>query len=113
MKEDLQILSKYESWFHSALYCDYIRALWDSDMAILITIYEKWTGQKANMNNACAKCKLEFMKKFGKLYYKNKEENMEIENGKNIEQGSKGKGEVRSRTDSKRKQQKNSGRKVS
>lgn len=46
MKEDLQILSKYESWFHSAVYCDYIRALWDSDMAILVPIFEKWTDRK-------------------------------------------------------------------
>lgn len=111
MKNDLQILSKYENWFYSAVYCDYIRALWDSDMAILVPIYEKWTGQKTNMNNACAKCKLDFMKRFGKLYYKNKEL-IENEDGKNTEQGSKGKGKVCSRTDSKRKQQKNSTGKI-
>lgn len=111
MKNDLQILSKYENWFYSAVYCDYIRALWDSDMTILVPIYEKWTGQKTNMNNACAKCKLDFMKRFGKLYYKNKEENITIEDGKNTEQRSEGKGEVCSRTDSKRKQSKSGVRK--
>jgi hypothetical protein len=110
MKNDLEILAKYESWFYSAVHCDYIRALWDSDMKVLVPIYEKWTGQKANMNGACSKCKLTFMKKFGVLYFKNKEK-MEIENGKNTEQRSEGQSEVCSSTNSKRKQSKSGIRK--
>lgn len=111
MKNDLEILSKYESWFYSAVYSDYIRALWDSDFKILLPIYEKWTGKKSNVNKQCGKCKLTFMKEFGELYFKNKEK-MELEDGKNTEQGSEGKGEVCSRTTSKRKQQKNSNRRT-
>lgn len=74
MKTDLEQLKKYESWFSSALYYDYIRALWKADMDVLIPIYERWTGKKSNINGSCGRCKLEFMKKFGKLYFKNKEE---------------------------------------
>lgn len=74
MKKDLEILAKYENWFYTATKCDYIRALWESDFNILVPIYEKWTGSKANINNGCSKCKLDFIKKLGKLYYKNKEE---------------------------------------
>lgn len=110
MKNDLQILSKYESWFYSAVHCDYIRALWDNDMKVLIQIYEKWTGKKSNVNKSCGKCKLNFMKEFGKLYFKNKEL-IENEDGKNTEQRSEGQSEVCSRTNSKRKQPKSGIRK--
>ena len=110
MKNDIEILSKYESWFYSAVHCDYIRALWDNDMKILIPIYEKWTGKKNNVNKSCGKCKLNFMKEFGKLYFKNKEL-IENEDGKNIEQRSEGQSEVCSRTNSKRKQSKSGIRK--
>lgn len=99
MKEDLEILSKYENWFYTAINLDYIRALWDNDMNLLIPIYERLTGVKANVNS-CGKCKLNFMKKLGKLYYKI------IENGENIEQRSEGQSKVCSRTNSKRKQSK-------
>lgn len=74
MEKDLQILQKYESWFHSAIYSDYIRALWKSDFDVLIPIYEKWTNIKVDTNFSCGKCKLNLIKKLGKLYYKNKEE---------------------------------------
>lgn len=110
MKNDIQVLSKYESWFTSAVYHDYMRAIWESDIKILLPIYEKWTGNKINLSSACGKCKLEFMKKLGKLYFNNKEK-IELEDGKNTEQRSEGKGEVCSRTNSKRKQPKNSVRK--
>ena len=107
MRNDIELLKKYESWFHSAIECDYIRALWDSDMKILVPIYEKWTNSKFDGNSKCPKCKLDFMKKLGQLYFNNKEK-MELEDGKNIEQGSKGKGEICSRVNSKRKQSKGS-----
>ncbi len=74
MEQDINILSKYESWFHSAIYSDYIRALWQRDFDVMIPIYEKWTNKKADTNFNCSKCKLNFIKKLGKLYYKNKEE---------------------------------------
>lgn len=74
MKTDLETLSKYESWFYSALNCDYIRALWKNDFEILVPIYEKWTGTKVTTNLSCGKCRLAFIQKLGKLYYKNKEE---------------------------------------
>lgn len=94
MKNDIEQLKKYEPYFHSAINCDYIRALWDSDMKILISIYEKWTGTKYTGCMTCAKAKLTFMKKLGGLYYKNKELLMEQENGKDIERGPKEEGEV-------------------
>lgn len=74
MQKEIEILAKYEPWFHSAVYADYMRALWQSDFDILIPIYEKWTGVKADGNMTCSKCKLNFIRKLGKLYYKNKEE---------------------------------------
>lgn len=74
MKKDLEILEKYEPWFHSAVYADYMRALWKSDFDVLVPIYEKWTGRKITNNFTCSKCKLNFIREFGKLYYKNKEE---------------------------------------
>ena len=107
MEKDLEILEKYESWFRTAIKADYIRALWDSDIKILIPIYEKWTGKKISVNS-CGKCKLDFMKKLGKLYFENKQKLEEDikNNGKNIEQRSEGQSKVCSRTNSKRKQSK-------
>lgn len=74
MKNDLEILSKYESWFYTAVNSDYIRALWKDDFDVLVPIYEKWTNTKSDVTMNCSKCKLSFIKKLGKLYYKNKEE---------------------------------------
>lgn len=74
MEKDLEILSKYENWFYTAVKSDYIRALWKTDFDVLIPIYEKWTGLKSNINTTCGRCKLTFMKRFGELYFKNKEE---------------------------------------
>lgn len=108
MEKDLEQLSKYENWFYTSIRCDYIRALWKSDFDILIPIYEKWTNTKPRINTSCGKCVLDFIKRLGKLYYKNKEEYMKIEDGKNTEQRSKGQSEVCSRINSKRKQSKNS-----
>ena len=85
MKNDLLILKKYESWFHSAIYANYTRALWQSDYNVLVPIYEKWTGTSAKINMSCSKCKLDFVKRLGKLYYKNKEE---IENKEKYEKQS-------------------------
>ena len=108
MIKDIEALAKYESYFYSATKADYIRALWDSDFAILIPIYEKWTGQKSNVNKQCGKCKLEFMKKFGKLYFKNKEELKLKEDAKVNKQGNQGKDKVCSGQNSKRSKQKKS-----
>lgn len=83
MENDIELLKKYESWFNSAVYYDYIRAIWKSDLEVLIPIYEKWTGKKITVGD-CSKCKLDFMKKLGQLYFNNKEK-MELEDGKNIE----------------------------
>lgn len=74
MEKDLEILKKYENWFYTAVYADYIRALWKDDFEVLIPIYEKWSGRKTNINTSCGKCKLIFLKKLGELYFKNKEE---------------------------------------
>lgn len=109
MKNDLEVLAKYESWFKSALYCDYIRALWERDFAVLIPIYEKWTGKKSNVNKQCGKCKLEFMKKFGKLYFNNKEK-MELEDGKNTERRIEDESKICSEINSRGKQPKSGNR---
>lgn len=109
MKNDLEILSKYESWFRTAVNCDYIRALWESDFKILVPIYEKWTGRNPKLNNTCGKCKLNFMKEFGKLYFKNKEL-IEQEDGKNIERGIEEKGKVCKQVNSGGKQPKSGNR---
>lgn len=74
MKTDLEILDHYESWFHSAIYSDYTRALWKSDFDVMLPIYVKWTGTTPNINYNCSKCKLNFVKRLGKLYYKYKED---------------------------------------
>ena len=86
MLSDLEILSKYESWFYTAVNSDYIRALWKNDFEILVPIYEKWTNTKLNLNMSCGKCRLAFIQKLGKLYYKNKEE---YESKSNSESGEK------------------------
>lgn len=109
MEKDLEQLKKYESWLHSALYGDYIRALWKSDMEILVPIYEKWTGKKINMNSACGKCKLDFMKKLGKLYFNNKEK-MELEDGKNTERRIEDESKICSKINSRGKQPKSGNR---
>lgn len=74
MEKDLEQLSRYENWFYTSIKCDYIRALWKSDFDILIPIYEKWTNTKPRINTSCGKCVLDFIKRLGKLYYKNKED---------------------------------------
>ena len=116
MEQDINLLSKYESWFHSAIYSDYIRALWKADLDVMIPIYEKWTNKKVDTNFNCAKCKLNFIKKLGKLYYKNKEEIKNKEYEKQPEQKSRQPKEVQcnaSRTSNSERQSKRSGRAIS
>lgn len=74
MKEELDKLEKYESFFRTAISSDYCRALWKDDFDVLIPIYKKWTGEEMVSNMNCGACKLKFMKKLGKLYFKYKEE---------------------------------------
>lgn len=75
MENDLKKLEKYESWFLCAIKSDYTKALWKSDFDILIPIYKKWTNEStANINFGCSTCKLNFIKKLGKIYFKKKEE---------------------------------------
>ena len=86
MKEDLNKLNKYESYFKTAINSDYCRALWKDDFDILTTIYKKWTGEEIITNMNCNTCKLKFMKKLGKLYFKYKEEYGKIEVQSEIKQ---------------------------
>lgn len=75
MENDLKKLEKYESWFLCAIKSDYTKALWKSDFDILIPIYKKWTNESTtNINFGCSTCKLNFIKKLGKIYFKKKEE---------------------------------------
>lgn len=74
MINDLDILKKYENHFRSAINSNYCRAIWKSDIDVLVSIYTKWTNTKPNLNMSCSKCKLDFIKKIGKLYYTKLEE---------------------------------------
>ena len=76
MEKDLEILSKYENWFYTAIKADYIRALWETDINLMISIYEKWTGEKIKVCPTCAKSKLKFIKKLGNLQKGRKKENI-------------------------------------
>ena len=74
MKNKLEILSNYENNFYTAIHSDYSRALWRNDFEVMLPIYEEWTGKQEYLNQNCSKCKLSFLKRLGKLYFKNKEE---------------------------------------
>ena len=101
MLNDLEKLKKYESWFNSAINSGYIRALWKSDFDVLVPIYEKWFGVKANVCMGCGKVKLEFMKKLGIMYYKKLEEYVERCRQKDEEICSKCRSEGESKVNSK------------
>lgn len=74
MEKDLEVLKPYESNFRTAINSNYSKAIWQSDMNILIGIYYKWTNTKPSINMNCSKCKLDFIKRMGKLYFKKLEE---------------------------------------
>ena len=69
MENDIEILDKYETYFHTAIECNYIRALWDDDLKIIIPIYERLFGTKYTGCCTCSSSKLALMKKLGKKYY--------------------------------------------
>ena len=69
MEEDIKVLEKYENYFHTAIKYDYIKALWDDDLKIIIPIYERLTEQKYTGCSYCSHSRLALMKKLGKIYY--------------------------------------------
>lgn len=97
-----QILKKYEDRFYSAIYCQYIRAIWKSDIEKLLPIYERVTEKKYSMCINCPSSKLKFMELLGKIYFKqkNNEEKTIDKNGtdksnKKMERTAKAKGRTK------------------
>jgi len=74
MKKELKALEKYENHFRTAIKFDYYTALWQSDFDIIVPIYRNRTDDNNKIILSCGKCRLDFMKKMGELYLKNKKE---------------------------------------
>lgn len=72
-EKEWEILEKYDDRFYTAVYCQYIRAIWESDLKLLLPIYERVTEGKCNVCINCSSGKLKFMTVFGKIYFEQKE----------------------------------------
>jgi hypothetical protein len=91
MKKELKTLEKYENHFRTAIKFDYYTALWQADFDIIVPIYRKWTKDNNKIILSCGKCRLDFIKKMGELYFKNKEIYGERTSGETTKGGRKGK----------------------
>lgn len=78
-EEEINKLQPYINQFYTALNADYARAIWQSDVDILLPILERVTGKRHKMCKYCPSSKLNLLKKLGKIYYEWVEQNKNIE----------------------------------
>lgn len=79
-QEEISYLSNFERNFYTAMQANFTRAITESDITKMQEIYEKETGAKLQFCKHCASGIVPFLQKLGKLYYKAKEEIIEITN---------------------------------
>lgn len=71
-KKQIEALAPYQSYFESATIANYVRNIPADKIAIIKDIWEKASGEKVKEKLTCGACLLNFMKRVGTHYYKDK-----------------------------------------
>jgi hypothetical protein len=71
-KKQIETLAPYESYFESATIANYVRNIPADKIATIKEIWEKASGEKVKEKLTCGACLLNFMKRVGQNYYKDK-----------------------------------------
>lgn len=80
-KEQIKALQPYEEYFESATIANYVRNIPSDKIQIIKDTWEKASGEKVKEKLTCGACLLNFMKRVGQNYYKDKKE-MNKRNGR-------------------------------
>lgn len=70
---DMKILDGYEHSFRTAVENNYCRNFGTSQYKELNDVYERITGYRYKADMSCPHCALEFIRRLGQLYFKEKE----------------------------------------
>ena len=81
-KKQIEILSQFESYFESATIANYVRNIPAEKIQTIKDIWEKASGEKVKEKLTCGACLLNFMKRVGGHYYKDKKIINQKKNGR-------------------------------
>ena len=73
-KEEMEILSKYEQYFHTATKANYTRNPGRTALQEMHRIFKSATGSALGLNTGCGHCIYNLVKAVAVAYYKDKEE---------------------------------------
>ena len=71
-KQQIEELAPYESYFESATIANYVRNIPGDKISKIKEIWEAASGEKVKEKLTCGACLLNFMKRVGSNYYKDK-----------------------------------------
>ena len=71
-KKQIEALAPFESYFESATIANYVRNIPVDKIQTIKDIWEKASGEKVKEKLTCGACLLNFMKRVGQNYYKDK-----------------------------------------
>lgn len=71
-KEQIKALEPFEEHFESATVANYVRNIPGDKITVIKTIWEEASGEKVREKLTCGACLLNFMKRVGQNYYKDK-----------------------------------------
>ncbi len=71
-KEQIKALQPYEEYFESATVANYVRNIPGDKITAIKTIWEEASGEKVKEKLTCGACLLNFIKRVGQNYYKDK-----------------------------------------
>lgn len=73
-KDQIEILSKYEDYFHTATKANYTRNPGRTGLTEMHRIFKSATGSAISLNTGCGHCIYNLVKAVGVAYYKDKAE---------------------------------------
>lgn len=73
-KEEMEILSKYEQYFHTATKANYTRNPGRTALQEMHRIFKSATGSALGLNTGCGHCIYNLVKAVAVAYYKDKDE---------------------------------------
>ena len=73
-KEEMEILSKYEQYFHTATKANYTRNPGRTALQEMHRIFKSATGSAIRLNTGCGHCIYSLVKAVAVAYYKDKDE---------------------------------------
>lgn len=74
-KEQIKRLQPYEEYFESATVANYVRNIPQDKLNTIKATWEEASGEKIKEKMSCGVCLLNFIKRVGQNYYKDKKEN--------------------------------------